>query len=62
MKDKKLVDWISICPKCDSENILVDCDSSDKVHQGKEAECGNCGLCGSVEVYGPEECDIAWNE
>ena len=62
MKNKTLVDWISICPKCDSENVLVDCESSEKVYQGQEAKCDECGLAGYVEFGGPEECDIAWDE
>jgi predicted RNA-binding Zn-ribbon protein involved in translation (DUF1610 family) len=62
MENKSLVDWISICPKCESENILVNSISSETVKQGQKAECENCGLNGLVEVYGPEECDVAWDE
>ena len=57
-----LINWISKCPKCNCEDILIEGDSENIVFQGSGAECNKCGHKGEVVVYGSEECDVAWDD
>ncbi|NOI14812.1 hypothetical protein [Vibrio hepatarius] len=59
-----IIEWLSICPKCEGHRIEVEGEkvSSQYVTDGSQAKCKGCGHIGYVEVYGPEECDVAWNE
>lgn len=61
---KFIINWIEPCNKCKSNEIEI-CGSgvTDKwVTQGASAECKECGNKGHVEIYGDEECCIAWDE